>query len=197
NNLQIICSLLSLQSRYIDDKRYLQFFKETQNRINSMALMHEKLYRSTDLASINTTGYIKELSESLFASYNIETGIINLKTRIGHIPMDIDTAIPLGLIINELVSNALKHAFVKLSKNKKLEIKVEFSKDKKGYLKLVVRDNGIGFPKDLNFQNTESLGLQLVCMLVDQLNGSIKIFRREGTRFTITCNLPGTHHDPS
>ena len=179
NNLQIISSLLNLQSKYIKDDQALEMFKESRNRIRSMTLIHEKLYRSKDLANIDVAEYIQNLSSNLFRSYN--SGRVSLKTHVDDILLGIDTAIPCGLIINELVSNSLKHAFP----DKHGEILVNLHRDD-GKFTLAVRDNGVGFPESVDFRNTDSLGLQLVCTLTDQLDGIIELNRTGGTEFKIT-----------
>ena len=179
NNLQIISSLLNLQSKYIKDDQALEMFKESRNRIRSMTLIHEKLYRSKDLANIDVAEYIQNLSSNLFRSYS--AGRVSLKTQVDDILLGIDTAIPCGLIINELVSNSLKHAFPE----KQGEIFVNLHRDD-GSLTLIVSDNGVGFPENVDFRNTDSLGLQLVCTLTDQLDGAIELNRTGGTEFKIT-----------
>ncbi|MGB3480051.1 MAG: histidine kinase dimerization/phosphoacceptor domain -containing protein [bacterium] len=189
NNLQIISSLLNLQSECFEDEKYRQSYRESQDRIKSMVLIHDKLYQSKDLANINTSDYINGLSRHLFESYNVRSDFIALKTDIEDIAMNIDTAIPCGLIINELISNALKYAFVKGSNDKKAEVKIQLCRDKGDSIELIVSDNGVGFPKNLDFRNTKSLGLQLVCALVDQLNGNINLDRNKGTAFTIKFKL--------
>jgi two-component sensor histidine kinase len=185
NNLQIIVSLLNLQSKYIKDKGVLQFLKAIQDRVISMMLIHNKLYQSQDLVSIDTTDCIKTLSEHIFRSCNVKFGTVVLKTNIAKLNMNIDTAIPCGLIINELISNSLRHAFVKPIKGRKAEIRINLHKDKVGDIRLVISDSGVGLPKDIDFRNAKSLGLQLVCALVDQLGGNIKLDRGKGTVFTI------------
>jgi len=179
NNLQIISSLLNLQSKYIKDDQALEMFKESRNRIRSMTLIHEKLYRSKDLANIDVAEYIQNLSSNLFRSYS--AGRISLRTQVDDILLGVDTAIPCGLIINELVSNSLKHAFP----DKQGEILVDLHRDN-GKFTLRVRDNGVGFPEHVDFRNTDSLGLQLVCTLTDQLDGEIELDRAGGTEFRIT-----------
>lgn len=179
NNLQIVSSLLNLQSKYIKDSEALEMFKESRNRIRSMTLIHEKLYRSKDLANLDVAEYIQNLSANLFRSYN--SGRVSLKTHVDDILLGIDTAIPCGLIINELVSNSLKHAFP----DKQGEILVNLHRDD-GKFTLIVRDNGIGIPQNVDFRNTDSLGLQLVCTLTDQLDGAIELNRAGGTEFKIT-----------
>ncbi|MGD2249156.1 MAG: histidine kinase N-terminal 7TM domain-containing protein [Candidatus Methanofastidiosia archaeon] len=182
NNLQIVSSLLNLQSQYIKDKEYTNMINESQNRIRSMALIHEKLYQSEELARINADEYIKTLVKELFRSYAVNTNWVTPTMDIEDIPLSVDTAIPLGLIINELVSNSLKHAFP----HKKGEIKVIFHSSN-GDMCLSVIDDGIGLPGNINFKTTKTLGLRLVTILAkDQLDGDIELNRAKGTAFHIT-----------
>lgn len=181
NNLQIISSLLSLQSQYIKDKPCADMLKESQDRIRSIAVIHEKLYQSEDLASIKADEYIGTLVHGLHRSYVVRTDWITLTMDVEDIPLRVDTAIPCGLIINELVSNSLKHAFPR----GKGEIKVTLH-SLNGDIELLVADNGIGLPEDIDFRTTETLGLRLVAMLAeDQLNGEIELNRMGGTAFHI------------
>ena len=181
NNLQIVSSLLSLQSQYIRDNLCADMLKESQNRIRSMALIHEKLYQSEDLASINADEYIRTLVHGLHRSYAARTDQITVTINVEDISLRVDTAIPCGLIINELVSNSLKHAFPR----RKGEIKVILH-SLNGDIELSVTDNGIGLPEDIDFRTTETLGLRLVTILAeDQLNGEIELDRTEGTAFHI------------
>lgn len=182
NNMQIISSLLRLQSRQIENKKILDMFNVGQNRIRSMALIHESLYQSKDLARISFYDYIKRLTTHLFSIYRTELESINLKVDIKDVFLDINRAIPCGLIINELVSNSLKHAF---TDGKKGEIAVEMDEDERGRYTIIVSDTGIGFPEELDFQNTETLGMQLVTDLVRQLDGNMKLSRLKGTEFKI------------
>ena len=249
NNMQIISSLLSLQSRYIEDENYLAIFKESQDRVKSMAMIHEGLYKTHNLARINFEEYTQRLISGLFSSYGMDQNIIKTKMDLDKILLDVDTAIPLGLILNELISNSLKHAFphvyyhdsknitceypaaescrpanenkrnsdlrarnetgeslIRASKSEisrvsfnpkiksfegftdseeiKGEINISLSQDE-DMLKLEVGDNGVGFPENVNFQNTESLGLQLVNTLVNQLGGDIKLEKDSGTKFIL------------
>ena len=182
NNLQVISSLLYLQSKIIKDPETLKMFKDSQNRIQSIVMIHEKLYKSKDFARINFAEYLKNLAKQLLHSYNVNLNAIKLDVKVEDISLGIDTAIPCGMIINELISNSLQHAF---PTGKTGEIHVElYSKTSKKII-LIVSDNGIGFPKNLDFKNTKSLGLQLVCSLVEQLNGNIKLNKRNGTQFRI------------
>jgi PAS domain S-box-containing protein len=183
NNLQLISSLLKLQSRYIRDKEDIEFFKESQNQIKSLALIHERLYQSKDLANIDFKEYTTNLANSLFHSYGIDRDKIALTIDVEDVLLGVDAAIPLGLIVNELVSNSLKHAF---PEGKKGEIKIALRTTDENEIELVVSDNGLGMPKDLDFRNTESLGLHLVTILAeDQLHGKIELNRTEGTKFQI------------
>lgn len=182
NNMQIISSLLSLQSRHVKDGRELEILKESQNRVMSMAMIHEKLYRTHNLAQINFEEYIQSLISGLFSSYGINPGIIKTKLNLKEVLLDIDTAIPCGLILNELVTNSLKHAF---PEGRKGEINIILSQEGENMLKMIVGDNGIGFPEDIDFQNTDSLGLKLVNTLVNQLKGEIELERYNGTKFIL------------
>ncbi len=184
NNLQVISSLLFLQSQHIKGKKNIEMFQESQNRVKSMALIHEKLYQSLDLARINFREYINSLVNGLFRSYRASLGQISLNLDIEDVALGIDNAIPCGLIINELVSNALKYAF---PNEKEGEIKVGLRSLNKKDLELCVSDNGVGMPKDLDIKQTKSLGLHLVSILAeDQLHGEIKLNREKGTEFRIT-----------
>ena len=173
NNLQIISSLINLQVGGIEKDKYArEMLKGSQNRILSIALIHEKLYQSKDLARIDFAKYIRDLTTNLFSSYGVESDAITLKINVSNVFLDLDTAIPCGLIINELVSNSLRHAF---SEDMKGEIQIELYSDKDNKFNLIVRDNGVGFPKDLDFRSTKSLGLQLVITLTNQLRGTIEL----------------------
>lgn len=191
NNMQLICSLLSLQSSRLKDKEALEMFTNCQNRIRSMQLIHEKLYQSKNLGKIEFAPYIQSLAVHLFNSYNAGLNLISLKTEMEGVTLDINTAISCGLIINELISNCLKHAFPKdrtwrNGERLKGEIRISLGADKSGLFTLVVGDNGVGLPEDLDFRETESLGLKLVMDLVDQLHGSITLEKGRGTVFNIT-----------
>ncbi|MCQ1536173.1 PAS domain S-box protein [Methanosarcina sp. KYL-1] len=239
NNLQVISTLLYLESGNFSDKKVMEAFKDSQHRVKSMALVHEKLYQSEDMVSVDFSDYIKNLTDYLFKSYSVGGGNVSLKLDVDNVFLGMDTAVPLGIIINELVSNALKHAF---SKDEDGEIRIQLhrnggspsreganynnkedkevakdkepardkeavkdkelsetrtcdgaglsggireDKTKEDLLTLVVRDNGKGFPEDLDFRNTDSLGLQLVTTLVDQINGNVELSTNGGTEFKI------------
>ncbi|MGC9517059.1 MAG: PAS domain S-box protein [Methanomicrobiales archaeon] len=180
NNLQIISSLLNLQSSYVKDSADLEIFEESRNRVKSMAMIHEKLYQSEDLARINFKDYIVSLGSELFASYKVEPRI-KLNMEVEKVMLDINTAIPCGLILNELLTNAIKHAFPQDMKGK-IDIQMAGHDDS---FELIISDNGIGFPEDIDFKKTETLGLQIVNNLVRQLDGTIKLDRDNGTEFKI------------
>jgi PAS domain S-box len=182
NNLQIISSLLRLQSRKFTDKKTIEAFRKSQIRAKSMAIAHEKLYQSRDIENIELETYIDTLTKYLLNSYGCNPEDIKIDIKIKNITQGIDTAIPLGLIVNEIVSNALKHAF----KDHKGEIQIEmFPKNNDLYM-LIIRDNGIGFPEEIDFMKTDSLGMQLVVSLVEQIEGNIELIRNNGTEFRIT-----------
>jgi len=183
NNLQIISSLLKLQATYITDESSLEFFRISQDRVKSMALIHQQLYRSNDLSSINFGDYLRNLTTHLFQAYGVNEGNIRLTIDAKNIYIGIDTAIPCGLLINELISNSLKHAFPGNRKGK-INVKMEIIEENK--FSLIISDNGIGFPEDIDFRNTKSLGMQLVITLTDQIDGKIELIRGNGTTFKIT-----------
>lgn len=181
NNLMVISSLLNLQSRYIKDKEALSIFKESQSRANSMALIHEKLYRSSDLKRINFGEYIRTLSTDLFHTYVADPSLISLNMDVENLMLDINTTVPLGLILNELVTNCMKHAF---PDGRKGEIYINFHKKKDIFI-LNVRDDGIGFPQDLDLENTGTLGMQLITSLTEQIDGEMELNKTNGTDFKI------------
>jgi two-component sensor histidine kinase/CheY-like chemotaxis protein len=186
NNIQIISSLLNLQARYIKDREAQEIIRDSRNRIESMALIHEKLYRSKDLEKIDMDSYINELTSYLFHSYSKSRGQIDCKIHIGSVDLGIDTAIPLSLMINELVVNSLKHAFPDGGTG---EIVIELEKIGNHYLKLIFSDNGVGFPQTVTFPHAQSLGLQLIQSLTEQLIGNIELkTNTQGTIFNITLS---------
>lgn len=190
NNLQIVDSLLRLQSRQIKNSQVAEILLESQNRIKSIALIHEKLYQSEDLARIQFAEYIPNLVVHLFGSYNTHANTVTLNIQVDELSLEIDTAIPCGLIINELVSNALKYAFPAHSQNAAAgELSVELHARDNPLITLVVSDNGVGMPEAFDLMEAKSLGLKLVWGLVEQLEGTIDLDCRQGTRFVIT--FPG------
>jgi len=182
NNLQVISSILNLQSSYVKDEGTLSILKESQNRIKSMAFIHESLYQTKDFSSINFSEYIINLSQNLIHSYSNFDREIKLNLDIQNVFLNLDLAIPCGLIINEIVSNALKHAFVEKKEGGEVSIKMKIVEDD---LILLIGDNGKGLPKHIDYRNTESLGLQLVVTLTDQLSGTIELHLEKGTNYSI------------
>jgi PAS domain S-box-containing protein len=183
NNLQIIASLLNLQTSYVKDEQYKKMFLESQNRVRSMSLVHEKLYKSKDLSGIDFSEYINSLMNDLYTSYGITQDDVELSTDILKERMPIDIAIPCGLIINELASNSFKYAFKQ--KGKKGRIFISLIKDKDGKYRLEVSDNGPGMGKDINLKKIRTLGLQLVDALVTQLDARVSITNKNGAKVVV------------
>lgn len=179
NNLQIISSLLDLQSSNLDEVAR-RIFADSQNRINSMALIHEELYHSTDLAHVDFETYAGNLAETLIGTYGAAS--VGLELVVDALPLTLDKAIPMGLIINELVSNSLKHAFPEGATGR---IVISLKADDEETFVLVIGDDGIGLPADIEPQNPSSLGLRLVYTLAQQLRGRVDLSRENGTSFTI------------
>lgn len=177
NNLQVISSLLDLQAAQLNDEQMVLMLRESQNRVRTIAMIHEKLYQSADLARIEFGSYVQELATHLLHSYTGNSARIALKVAVDSLSLSVDSAIPCGLIINELVSNALKHAF---PADRHGVITVAFHTDTDGKHMLQVSDNGVGFAVDLDVQHPSSLGLQLVRMLVRQIKGQVVFTREEG-----------------
>lgn len=184
NNLQIISSLLRLQAGYIKDEKALEIFQDSQNRVKAMAMIHENLYQSNDIATIDFSNYLRKLTNNLMHFYKVNSNI-KLTLNIGKVLLKIDNAISCGLIINELVSNSIKHAFTDCSIG---EINVIFSALEPGKYLLTVSDNGVGIAEDIESRKKQSLGLQLVWNLVEQLEGTIAFNNTMGTLFKITFN---------
>ncbi|MDZ8188070.1 MAG: PAS domain S-box protein [Nostoc sp. ChiSLP02] len=189
NNLGIVSSLLQMQIRRTQNPQAKLVLQDSHNRITSIALVHEKLYLSEDLANINLALYIRDLTISLFHSYKISSNKIQLDLQLENATLDIETIIPCGLIINELISNALKHAF---PGDREGEIQVKFfqSSESIGNLcrsssTLIVKDNGIGLPNNINLNEAKTLGLNLIYGLVKQINATIEINSQQGTEFKI------------
>jgi PAS domain S-box-containing protein len=182
NNMQVISSILNLQSSYISDENALAILRESQDRIKSMSFVHESLYQSKTLSEVNFAEYIQNITRNLYHSYGRPEGGIDLEFELENLYLNLDTSIPCGLIINEIVSNSLKYAFHGREKGK---IKIEFSKLSDGRLKLIVSDDGIGLAEDFDIENAESLGLQLVTTLITQVSGELEIDVSRGTKFNI------------
>ena len=181
NNMQIISSLLSLQTQHIKDERDLKIFESSQNRVKTMSLIHDELYSSQDFSHINLSEYIQNLSKELLTSHIKDPGRVKLTVKVEEVRMELETAIPLGLLINEIVANSVNHAF---PNDQKGEIIVELERDGDAFI-LKMSDNGIGIPEDVNFKKAETLGFQLINNLVNQLDGQIEMHTNNGTIFTV------------
>lgn len=184
NNLQIISSMLNLQSSQTANVQTLAVFQDSQHRIRSMALIHEALYRSGDLAQIDFLDYALTLVDFLRQSYRSP----GVQMRVEGVPvfLEINTAVPCGLILNELISNALKHGF---PNGRSGEVVVHLQQHESGEISLGVRDNGVGMPPNLDMNQTHSLGLQLVDTLVKQVNGRLQMQNRNGVAFILTLGI--------
>ena len=182
NNLQVILSLLKLQSEYITDERALEYFKVSEDRIKSMAMIHELLYGSENFSNINFYDYMKELASYLSLTYTTSDKDITIGLNIKDVYLSIDTAVPCGLLINELLTNAFKHAF-KGRNSGKVDISMRLLIPDE--VELIIKDDGIGFPLDVNVSDTKTLGLQLVTALVEQINGNLELSIEQGTKFRI------------
>ncbi len=178
NNLQVVSSLLGLQSRAAADPDLRKMFQESQDRIHSMALLHESLYQSQNLSQIDFPEYVRKLAAHLFSSYGVGADRIRLRTDLDVLSLTLDAAVPCGLIINELVSNSLKYAF---PNGREGEIRIELHERADGLARLVVADDGVGLRADLDWVNTPSLGLRLVRTLAEQLGAKIEVRSKAGT----------------
>lgn len=182
NNMQVISSILNLQSSYIDDEKALSILRESQDRIKSMSFVHESLYQSDTLSEVNFAEYIRNIATNLYHSYGRPKGGIDLRFDLEPVFINLDTSIPCGLVINELVSNALKYAFEGREKG---TIGIHLSRLSEKHLRLRVEDNGVGLPVNFDVETADSLGLQLVTTLATQVSGTLTVERDNGTRFTL------------
>lgn len=192
NNLQIIISLLKLQGGYLKNQEEEDLFKESQARIHSMALTHETLYKSSDLSKIGYNIYVDRLVRDLMRNESLVGKDVKINLSVPELYLKLDTAIPLGLLINEIVSNSINHGFNGLDKG---EIYVELTRVNGDEYFLLIGDNGLGFPKELDFDNCDTFGLELIKMLAEQLNGTIKKLDKSGTHYAlkfIEIELSGT-----
>lgn len=188
NNLQIIISLLNLQTGYIKDEVTLKAVKDGQSRVRSMALVHEKFYQSDELSEIDFAEYIEKLCHFIYQSYGDKTDRIHLQISGDKIGLDMDTAMPCGLLVNEIVSNSYKYAFPNQEKG---TIQIDFKKNDNKII-LFIQDNGVGFPEEYDLEKSESLGMQLIQALTSQLDGDLVVSRENGTSFKISFPYPKT-----
>ncbi|MBF0319425.1 MAG: PAS domain S-box protein [Nitrospirae bacterium] len=182
NNLQIVSGLIGLQLNYVENETYRNMFIESQNRIKSISLVHDKLYRSKGVAEIDLNQYVLSLSNDLFGSFGVDKNRVTLTVDAENVLISIDQAIPCGLIINELFTNILKYAFPdKIIGEVNISVRTKDNDE----VELIVADNGIGFPEGIDFRKTKSLGLHIVNILVKQLGGTIELDKTRGSRFCI------------
>ena len=187
NNLQIISSLLKLQANNLSDSQSIDAFNESQQRIRSMALIHEKLYKNGNFVKLNLEEYVKDLLNSLFITYKLSTYRVSRNIEIGNIPVDVDIAITLGLLINEIVTNSIKYA---LSNADEGIISIKLKSYEKNCYSLLIKDNGKGFPAEINIDESESLGIMLIKTLTEQLQGTIKFNSNNGAEVIIDFPIP-------
>lgn len=181
NNLQIVSSLLDLQSARVNDIAVIDMLKDSQNRIRSMALIHQTLYQSKDFAKVDFSSFLDALVPTLISSYRVDSQRVLLEVDAGSVQLPISAAIPCGLLMNELISNTLKHAFPQGRQGK---ITIDLSSDGEGWVTLAVSDDGVGIPEHLDITESETLGLTLVSLLNDQLGGRMTVHRANPTAFT-------------
>jgi PAS domain S-box-containing protein len=189
NNLAVVSSLLALQANTIKDAAMKLLFEESQQRIQSMALVHEMLYKKTDFSFINFRGYITSIIEEITSLYRINTNAITMDLQLDDIELDLDSAVPCGLIINELLTNALKYAF---PDSRSGILSISFTKDDCTYI-LTIKDNGIGMPKGFDYKAATTLGLQLVNGLAGQLGGTLHIISEQGTEAVVAFKTRKSH----
>ena len=187
NNLQVISSLLDLQADTVTDPKVRALFEDSLQRIQVVALIHESLYQAGNVTHIHAAEYIHQLSARVFQAYNPPGDRITLNIQADPVWIGVQSAIPCGLIVNELLSNSLKYAF---PSDQGGEITIALQAVTEGHMVLAIRDTGVGFPADVDFRRTDSLGLQLVCLLTEQLGGTIELDRAPGTQWTLTFPMP-------
>lgn len=187
NNLQIIISLLNLQSDYIKDEQTLKAVTDGQNRVRSMALVHEKFYQSEELSEIDFNDYAGKLLRFLVQSYGSDKHPVTTLITGDTVSLDMDTAMPCGLLLNEIISNSYKYAFVDGREGK---IEINFQKTGSNVISMRISDNGVGFPTDFSIDKSETLGMQLINALTSQIDGEVKFESNQGASFTITFSYP-------
>jgi two-component sensor histidine kinase len=183
NNLQVISSLLSLQATAAKDPRTRGLLEESRNRVRSVALIHEKLYRGREGQGGGYAPYVRDLADQLLRFYKGDSGLVDVQIDVEDIPIDMDVSVPVGLILNELLSNALAHAFPPDSPGR---ISVRLRRIEGGRIEIAVSDNGVGFPKEIDFRSPSSLGLRIVNMLAQQIQATLALDTQEGTTFLVT-----------
>ncbi len=184
NNLNIIIGLLELQSQMVEDSSVKELFRESINRIRSLAIIHEYLYRSDNYSAVDLSVYLESIADNLLSVYAASKKEFIINYRIDNIIVELDMAIPIGLLVNEIISNAIKHAFIDRQKGR-IDITLEKQNNS---LKLTVKDDGVGFPVNVSPEDNKTLGLKLINLLVMQLNGKYEIIREVGT--TVQIKIP-------
>jgi len=187
NNLQIIISLLNLQSGYIKDEETLKAVREGQNRVRSMALVHEKFYQADELSEIDFGDYTEKLCHFLRQSHGEEDSPVEFKINTDGVTLDMDHAMPCGMLVTEIVSNSLKYAF---PNNRKGQISIEMKKFPQRKILFSISDNGIGLPADFDVESSDSLGMQLINALAKQLDGELAVSGKNGAKFSFTFTYP-------
>jgi len=182
NNLQVVSSLMGLQARAAPDEQTRKIFQESQNRIQSMALLHERLYQSKNLSDIDCAEYVRQLAAFLFRAYGVSSNRVRLSIDVDAIQMNMDEAVPVGLILNELLSNCLKHAF---PEGREGEIVVALQEGPERKTRMLVRDNGVGLKDEVNLWATKTLGWRLIRTLADQLKASVAVRTENGTEIEL------------
>ncbi len=193
NNLQIVSSLLQLQCDFVKNEEDRAMFAESQNRVRTMAMVHERLYRSQNLASINFGEHVRDLANMLASTYRQAAVQIQVFTEAESVSLQLETAIPAGLIVNELVSNALKHAF---PDGRRGTLKVSLHSPTPGQLLLSVQDDGVGFPPGFDWDQARSLGLRMVHDLARQIRGTLEVRQNGGTTFALSFPVAKPRHQP-
>jgi two-component sensor histidine kinase len=186
NNLQIISSLLHIQSGKITNNEMVSMFTNCQNRVKSIALIHEKLYQTNSFTRVDFGSYTKNLVYYLFRMFDVKSDKVSLRLNVENVFLPMDTAIPCGLIINELVTNSLKHAF---TNDKHGEISIQAVYHSNNKFTLTIKDNGKGIPEEVDFYKSRTVGYNLINSLIRQLGGVLEINREEGTEFKITFSI--------
>lgn len=189
NSLQIVSSLLALEADRIVDPQSLEALKDTRTRVRSMSVIHQTLYQSQEFDKVDFRSFLESFVPSLIQTYSLHPEEIKLEIRVDEINLPLDAAIPCGLIVNELITNSLKHAF---PEGRGGTITVEFTKNEDGYATLMVNDDGIGLPKSFNFENSGTLGMQLVYMLAGQLGGKATVNLGTPTKMEVRFPLAGS-----
>ncbi len=190
NNLQVISSILNLQSSFAQDEKTLEILQESRNRVRSMAIIHENLYKTEDFSSIKFGDYLYNLTTNLIASYRI-SGDVKLIADINDVDLELDQAIPCGLFVNEVITNALKYAWIEPA-GREISIKL---KQQKSRVVLEISDNGVGLPKPFEEMNSDTLGLQLIITLAEQLDGDLKVDRKKGTKYLLKFDNIKPNHN--